>query len=447
MKVCLIFPPVYLPIEGTKLTPPLGIHLLQSILEEKGINVKILPPYMLAPACKNKDRLQTMGFKENLFFRQAVEQADVLGLSCDSFNYGIGKIIIQNAREIRKDIIVVTGGVHATIFDEYVLKTSGADIVVRGEGEITFLEVLQALKNKKDLSEIAGITFLAGGKTIRRNPDRANLSPVEIENYSDIDFSNINLDYYHALPIETSRGCPYNCIFCSIVHHRVWRPLSVDFIKERLRVLSRLTTDIVFVDDAFTIDTDRAFKILEYVDRSEKNFHLTFEARVNNLASAPILKALNPQKIHKIQIGVECGYPEGLERIEKKITIEQVIKTSRRAREAGVAEKLLLSFIIGFPWETTKNCLKTYEFAAFLRKEFGVNTVINWWLPIPSRLWNELKTKAGLTAAVFDNPEWVMDEDLFLKTHPKISSREKAKMNYLLVNTRAITRNAVNGSR
>jgi len=435
MKIGLLFPPIYLPIEGTKLNPPLGIYLLQRVLEKRGMDAVIMESLKLARDCKSKDALNEIGFKENPYFVKMVREVDVLGLSCDSFNYGIGRYVIKNAKEINKDLKVIIGGVHGSIFDEYVLKTSGADVVIRGDGENTLLKVLLALDSGQSMEDIPGITYFDENDILKRNAEVDRQPVEEIVKNSDIDFSGINMAYYNALPIETSRGCPYNCVFCSVYYKKNWRALPKEFIKDRLVSLSRVSKNIIFVDDAFTIDTERALDILNFVQDSSIDFKLTFEARVNNLVKALILEAISPQKVAKIQIGVESGYPEGLERIRKKITLQQVREVCEKAAKHNISHKILASFIIGFPWESVKDCLKTYEFASSLTKDYGINTVINWWLPIPSELWRGMRQSSGLDASMYDDPEWVISDDVFTKMHPNITLKVKAKLNFLIMNT------------
>lgn len=142
------------------------------------------------------------------------------------------------------------------------------------------------------------------------------------------------------------------------------------------------------------------------------------------------MRILIPHVLKKIQIGAECGYDEGLKKIGKGITIEDIELACKKAEQSGVSDKMLASFIIGFPWETAKEMLQTIEFAEMLMKKYHIKAVVNWWIPIPSKLWNEFKLAGKCDESMFDELDWI--ETSFPTFHPQISDSLKNKINFLL---------------
>ena len=431
MKVCLIFPPVYLTLKEVSICPPLGIYIIASKLREKGHEATIIPNSVLVNETKDKEKLLAEGYINNKCFKNEVINSDVLALSCDSFNYCVGKILDKKKKKINPNIKVIVGGIHASLAEEWIIQNRDIDIVMRGEGEYLINELMDYFENGDiSLQDIDGITYLDLNGNIVKNKERELLETEDLYSYSKDLFDEKDIKEYLYFPVETSRGCPYNCGFCSVLNKRKWRMIPTEVVKENIAWLSGKTKLISFVDDAFTIDEERAIDILHYVNEMDGDMVIEFEARVNNLNKSHLFENINPSRIKKIQIGAECGYDEGLKKIGKGITIEDIELACKKAEQSGVSDKMLASFIIGFPWETAKEMLQTIEFAEMLMKKYHIKAVVNWWIPIPSKLWNEFKLAGKCDESMFDELDWI--ETSFPTFHPQISDSLKNKINFLL---------------
>ena len=231
----------------------------------------------------------------------------------------------------------------------------------------------------------------------------------------------------------TSRGCRYGCRFCSVPRKYNWIGLDEEYVINYIKRITDkfsakfLTNCIYFTDDCFTADSNRACKILDGIAPFDVN--VSIEARARDLKSLELLKRLQSNKVQRIAIGVECGYNEGLKRINKGLTVEDVIEVLSLLKEHDLIEKAWCSFIYGFPWETVDDCVKTIDFAAYIVKNFGVKVNINMLSLFPSQIWNERKEYGIEVDESHFDTETLTSESGFFTTHPNFSYSD---VNFLL---------------
>jgi radical SAM superfamily enzyme YgiQ (UPF0313 family) len=235
---------------------------------------------------------------------------------------------------------------------------------------------------------------------------------------------------YLGIPVETSRGCRYNCTFCSILHRRNWRALTVEAVVEKIkRALNYLNrvklNNIHFTDDYFCGDLQRSIDILKWIETCETHFKLHFEARVNDfLHPIDFLKALPGDRISELHMGIECGYDEGLKRIGKGFRRQDVETCLSKLKAHDLTDKVSLSFIVGFPWERVSDCLKTIDYAKNLQEKYQIgNVTFLWWIPVISRLWeNRAQYGIHFDPAIFDDAEFLTREEFLYQSHPGLTS-------------------------
>ena len=355
------------------------------------------------------------------------------------FNGGFTVEIIQAARKIKPNIIIIIGGVHINHYGEMIIKKYPIDFAVKGEGELVLPKLLKALESGGNISQINGILFKDADNNLIYTGKSPALNVEELELMPTPNFDSLPNKLYYILPFETSRGCLSNCAFCSIAHRGNWRGVKASVVLEKLStVLSlyrhKFLTDIVyFVDDCFTVDATRTIEILSGIRDEKLKCSLMLEARIDQLLRDNIIECLSETSLSMIQIGVECGYNLGLKKIGKNITIEQVFDCAARLKRFNLNEKVFLSFIIGLPWESYKEIAKTIHVAAELVKKFGVHANISWWVPMPSRLWqNQSKYKITINDDIFDNPVWFQNSDYFTRIRPQINHHEQRLANQMI---------------
>lgn len=426
MKVILCYMPEFLinyEFTGSD-TPPLSIYLLAGILEQEGYQVRVFDPYAFYQYQKSEEVLD----KSADLIASSVEAGDILCFSSNTFNWPFTKKMINMVGERCPENKIITGGLHPSIFDEYVLRTTKALAVLRGEGEVTICKVVHALEHKLSLEDIPGITYRKGDDIVR-NEDCKVLSGEYLEQCALPDYSLVPKEAnYLAIPVESSRGCAFSCAFCSIPYRHKWRGYSVDQVLRRVDHAKSYAdrfvnnADILFTDDCFTIDNERAKAVMKELEQRGYDNKYFIEVRASNVLNGDLFESIDSALIRSMQIGVECGYDEGLKRIKKGLTIKELMEALEKLKALGLAHKILLSFIIGFPWETEEDMNKTLETIEYIAKMLDIHCNINWLIFLPSDLWKE-REKYGIQVdeSCYDDLFWTSDRELFDKVHPLLT--------------------------
>lgn len=293
----------------------------------------------------------------------------------------------------------------------------------------------QALEDHgiEDKSLAPALRLTTSDGNVLRNEDEIELTVEEMENtpypaYELLPSSNP----YTQLPVETSRGCRFSCAFCSIPHRRNWRGLSVEHVIKRVKHALQFKdninrgTRLLFVDDCFTANGERAINVFKKLHRlygyTEKVF---IEARVTDILKNQILQNIPLQMVSSMQIGVECGYNEGLKKIRKGLTVEQLFSALEILKQYQFDKHCFLSFIIGFPWETMEMINKTLDTIELICTKYKIVCNLNWLLLLPSDLWWEKEDfNIHIEEDMFDNLLWYANSDYFFTTHPLISMED-----------------------
>jgi anaerobic magnesium-protoporphyrin IX monomethyl ester cyclase len=287
---------------------------------------------------------------------------DVVGISAFSTQYDYVKWLVSALKSVHKSGKVVVGGALATHSFEVVLKNTGVDACVVGEGEETFPDLLN---NLDDLYAVKGIAFIDDGKVIRmaereymKNLDIVgfpawNLFPVEtyLKNCRVYGTSVL------ALNVITARGCPYRCRFCSKTFRNV-RYRSVGNVMEEIIELKKRfqIKGVVFCDELFLGNRNRAY---EFCDRLEElRLKWSCQGRAN-LVDLDLLKQMKKAGCVEVGFGVESGSQQILDSMCKQLSVEQ----SERAVKASVKAGLIttVQMMYGYPGESLETLNETVK--------------------------------------------------------------------------------------
>jgi radical SAM superfamily enzyme YgiQ (UPF0313 family) len=269
----------------------------------------------------------------------------------------------------RTSIPVVWGGVHASLLPDQTLRNPWIDFVVQGEGEETFLELLRAFDEKKKNFAIEGLWYKDNGN-IRANPPR---DFVTMDRLPRIPFDLVNLKAYDvtdAFPMFTSRGCAFRCGFCYNLRYsgRRWRPMSVERVVEDLKFYTEHYNPkkIIFRDDNFFQDLERARQIWEGILQEGFNFRWVANCRIDSIKRMADrdLMLLKESGFEGFGFGIESGSPKVLEIMQKDITVEDILAATRRLHEKGII--YYGSFVGGYPGETEMELEETMDLIATL---------------------------------------------------------------------------------
>ena len=373
-------------------SPPLGILYIASKLEDAGVEVSALD--QAANGSSTKEVVNWV----------MKEDPEILGVSTLVSSSLTAPKIAEEIKKKNPNIIIVFGNHHATFNAERILKKYPyVDVVVRGEGEQTCLEIVNCLKEKRNLRDVLGVTFRHKRRIIS-NLDRPLIKDVDSLSFPDRDMLN---EEYHNTTIGinvapkkftsflSSRGCVFKCRFCSCTGfaRNLWRFRSIENILDELHLLaSEGYEQLMFVDDNFTLNQKRAINLCRSFRKEKIHMEWISEGRVDQ-CSYSMLREMVKAGCRMMYFGIESGSQNVLDYYDKRINPEQSKRAVAKARKAGV-DIIVGSFIVGAPNETRLDIQKTLNFAEKLDLDIPQ---INILAAFPGNLiWEELKEKGLL---------------------------------------------------
>lgn len=356
MKRVLLINPYY-PISETP-SPPLGLSYLAGALEAAGVETRILDLVVMPHEGP-----------EPLARALADFQPQLVGVTAVTMNIHEALAAVRQVKAADPGIVTVLGGPHATFRAAETLdETPALDLVVRGEGEATLVELAAAGARPAAWGKIPGLTFRSKGGTVA-TADRALIEPLD--NLPPPARHRVPLGRYRTLgmpvSITTSRGCPFRCVFC--VGRRMVGP------KPRFRSPSRVVDEmealvglgfpqVNVADDLFTFRPDHCRAVCAEIRRRGLAVRWSSFARVDTV-SVDLLREMHETGCHAVSFGVESGDPGILKTIRKGITPAQVEAAVEMCAAAGMEAHA--SFILGLPGETSATIEATLAFAERMR--------------------------------------------------------------------------------
>jgi radical SAM superfamily enzyme YgiQ (UPF0313 family) len=343
--------------------PPLGILYLAAVLKQKGVEVSVLDQ-----AAKG------LTVKETAKWVKA-QNPDILGFSTFATSGRTAAAISAEVKQENPNVTVVFGNYYATFNPERVLrKYPSVDIIVRGEGERTVVDLMDCLKDRGRLKDVLGISF--------RNEEGVTVSSADSPLIKDLDSlpfpdrSLIGEDYHSVMvganiapkkftSVVSSRGCVYRCRFCCCTQfaHNRWRPRSVEnTMKELCFLASEGYKQFIFVDDNFTGNPKNVVRLCREMRKEKLDMEWMCEGRVD-IGSYEMFWETAQAGCKVLYFGIESANQRILDYYNKRITPEQSKTAVRTARRAG-ADIIVGSFIVGAPDETKEEIRNTIEFAS-----------------------------------------------------------------------------------
>jgi anaerobic magnesium-protoporphyrin IX monomethyl ester cyclase len=423
MRVVLIAPPIMdyvrdrlvpIAMDAHRECPPYGMYLLVSTLRARGHEVTFAD--LIAEGTSSVSRHSA-----------AISEAELVGVGATSMSWPTALLVIKQIREQRPDVPIVVGGIHPTMFDRYLLRAFPVDYVIRGEGELALCALADALEQGTDIRNVPNLSWKVGTEIVR-NPLHQLISKHALPDAPVPDYSELPAGVYSALSIESSRGCAFDCSFCSTSYRRTWRGIDPDQFVDRLEVImpfvERTTLgNIHIIDDEFSMNPARATKIAEIIARRGLNPALVYDSRANDLLKDGYVQSIAPFT-KQFLVGAECGYDEGLELIGKGTTCAKLEEAAQILKRYGIADRADFSFVLGLPWEQKQEVERTIDFAIHLHARYGVRILLQWYCQIPgSRLWDNAHTAGMVTEAMYDDFGFFSDLYLF-KTGVNLSPDE-----------------------
>lgn len=377
----------------------------------------------------------------------------VLGISVLSAKRDSALKVAKICKEIDKDIIVVAGSHHATTNPDDILQNRNVDFVIRGEGEATFYDLLEELKNQRpDFKHIKGLSFRDGSIIIH------NESRELIKNLDDIPYPDRNLimgiENYSPSQlgiVMASRGCPYRCAFCGSInmwHQKVrWRsPENVFSEIEELQNKFRVR-NITFMDDAFTIDKKKLQEFCNQLLERKIDINWSCLTRVDHIDDATI-KILKKAGCTKVTVGIESGNDRILQLMDKKIDLKRIKEAVNILKKNKMYWAAF--FMFGLPSETKEEMIDTLTFMKKIKPDWSYVSIFT---PYPG---TEMYDQAVDLGVIKEMPDYTLytHQSPYIPFSGKISEEEGKKVakfileefhrynsSYRLLIKRALTRN------
>jgi len=353
--------------------PPLGIETLAPVLREHGHRVRMFDT--CHPQMKEQDIARAL--KE--------DPPDVIAISfLSTTTYPAAKSMARLLKSERPDVPIIVGGVFATMNADRILNDCPfIDCVGIGEGEELLPDYLDRMK---DPASVAGLVW-RDGERIVRNTARPLISDLDRFPYPDR--TTLPIDYIESLPldvpavlslekfctVQTSRGCPYSCIYCDIpaLSRGRWRYRSPERVLGEMQQLNDMGyRSIYLTDDHFLMKRTRINDICRGIIRRNLQFKWGCEGRVDSVA-ADQFDVMSKANCNFLAFGVEAGTQKILDRLDKRQTLEQIEHAVSEAKRHGI-ERAHGFFLVGSPGETEEDILESFRFAARLKLDtFGFN--------------------------------------------------------------------------
>ena len=398
------------------IVPPLGIAYIAAILEEMGIETKII------------DCAVGISF-DDLYKRILEESPDVIGITSTTPAFVKAKKLASFIREQLPSAKILIGGAQLTALPYKTMETGLFDIGVIGEGELTAKELFKNYRNKRfeALDQIRGIIY-KDHRGIHQNPDQDFIN----------DLDSIPMPARHLLPhpkfyrptpascrrvpyvvIMTSRGCPSQCTFCDRkIFGMRCRMRSVPNIFQEIEevVKSYGVKEVRFFDDTFTLNKKRVYQICNEFEK--RGFKLSWTCLTKAACvDGPLLKRMKKAGCWQVLYGFESGDDRILKLLKKGNTVEINKKAARLTKEAGL--EVRGDFIVGTPGETWESLERTVRFAIDMDLDYAH---FNKFTPFPG---TELYKKLTDEGHVFDfSKSTILDHKQVHYNNPDMDTAE-----------------------
>jgi len=373
-------------------SPHIGIGYLLAIAKRNALQAKYID--MVASGVSINQLLQDINENKPL----------LIGFTAFTIQIKAAGFIAKEIKKHFPDILICVGGSHATAIPRETLGEFDAfDFVVCGEAELVLPRIFENIKQGLSLSNIKGI--VTRGKTDYSYDAIKNLDDLPFPAWEELDLTKYpgadphrtNLE----LPINTSRGCPFSCVFCArpFGRHRRKRTIT-SIIKEIERNINDFGCEAIYVtDETFIVDLEQCKELFHSMIRGgvHKKIRWSCEARVN-IASPELFRLMKKAGCYYVFFGFESGDDTVLKNAKKDITVSQIKRTVQWAKDAGLI--CAGSFILGLPGETEESVDKSIKLA----RELNIySTTFPIAVPFPGTALREMATKNKYGLRILNN--------------------------------------------
>ncbi len=400
---------------GSAVLPPLGLGYIASYLMKQGLYVKIYD----------------YTFNSNL---ELSKEKAIYGVSITTPILNIAEKVIKKIKEINKNNIIIVGGVHATNMPQQLINNKDIDYVIFGEGEKTFYNLCKTILKNESVKNILGVYY-------KDNKGVHFTGAAEfIENLDELPFPNYDLfpiqTYIKSKPIKelniiTSRGCPFNCIFCQPYLKKMFgdkiryrSPKNV--VDEIEQLKKKYNPDIFFFCDDMVNPNYIENLCKEFINNK---LRIIWRCQARACLDKKLLKLMKKAGCVNIAFGVESGSQKVLNAINKGLRVEDVVRQFNDCRKVGIFTHAFL--MVGNPTENMDDINKTIELVKKI-KPFSIYVSIT--TPYPGTyLFNQLQNEKKLPEKIDWSSMHHLKDDTFYIDISDMSKEEIVKAKHLIL--------------
>lgn len=313
---------------------------------------------------------------QEIILRQAADVVCVGISSLTGYQIRSGLEVTNFIKTSFPNLPVVWGGVHPSLLPAQTLEEKNIDVIVRGEGEATFLELVDCFRDGKPIDNVLGISFKKNGQIVS-NLDRPFLNVdnlpdpawhlVDLKKYTSTDYVSNN-----TIPLQSTRGCPHRCTYCYNIefNKKSWRAMSPERVFQLVNnLVKKYNIDgVAFCDDNFFVDFERVKKICQLFIDNNLNIKWEADCRIDYLfrMDDEFFKLLKAAGLQALFLGAESGSPRMLDFVKKDITVEQILASAELTKKYDLAG--WYAFILGLPSEKPEDVSATIKVMKELKR-------------------------------------------------------------------------------
>lgn len=407
MKVLLIN--ISLRFDSPTLLPPVGLAYIATAIHNAGYDLEILDidGYRYSDS-EIEEKLRHLKY-------------DVVAMGCIVTGYNSVKKISKMVKSINKDIPIIAGNSVASSIPEILLNNTDVDICAIGEGDITDIEILDAIKNNKDLSTVKGICFKRDGKIIKTPKREAilNLDDIPFINWELFDvelyiekskiYMNepypVPYEQLRSLPVNTARGCPYRCTFCyHVFKNDKYRVRSPQNICEEIKIMKEKhgINYVNFFDELTFYSIEQCERFVDTVLEYDLGVYWKASCRGNLFKEEhlELVKKLKRAGCVGVGYSLESANEEILNAMNKKLKVNDFIEQTKVLQKAGLCT--WTSIVLGYPQETEETMRKTFDCCY----EADIYPSVGYLLPLPGTPMYEYTLSTG---AIKDEEDFLLN--------------------------------------
>ncbi len=368
--------------------PPIGIAYLAAYLIKNGHEADLIDANILGLTNEQVGSLMN-------------PKTDVVGISFNVVSAIAVPALVEYLKRRFPKALFLAGGPHPSALPELSIKEFGFDAVCIGEGEKTFLEVMNKItKNKHPFRQVKGV-YYQGKRKVIKNGLRELISDLDLLPFPKLELLpdlRIYKSRARGVPVGvilSSRGCPFGCVFCNKnIFRRNYRSRSVANIISEIehQIKQFKIKQVDFLDDNLTLDMEKAEKLFDEIIKRKFNLYINLQNGVRaDRVNERLIKKMKKAGVFKVSIGVESGDERIQKVIKKNLDLNKVLEATRLFRKYGI--KVYGNFMLGLPGDNSKSMQKTIDFARKMDPDIA-NFMIT--IPLPgTELYDQVKKKGS----------------------------------------------------